>query len=154
MNPFEDIIKELGKAMGLTLRADNNQSCLINFPKDKFSVQIDLDTNADKIVVGSQLGGQLVPGPYREQLLKQALRVNGMSTAPRGTLAYSEKNDTLVLFQFLPLVALNGENLNKFLQLFTEHARIWIEAIKHGNIPLLDEDIKAEKGGSMFGLNP
>ncbi|MFZ0565477.1 MAG: CesT family type III secretion system chaperone [Chlamydiales bacterium] len=139
MNPFEDLIKDLGSLMDLPLKPDNNQSCLMNFYEIGVSVQIDLDTNADKILIGSLLGA-LSAGPYRERIFKQALRVNGLSTSPRGTLAYSTKNDTLVLFQFLPLAYIDGKKLFNFLQLFIEHARAWIEAIKQGDIPPIEED--------------
>ncbi len=151
MTPFENLITELGKIMELPLKPDEHQACLLNFSNLGVRVQIDLDTHADKIVMGIQLGS-LNAGPYREQILKQAMRVNGISTFPRGVLAYSEKNDILVLFQFFPLLSIDGEKLHNFILLFVEHASIWIEAIKVSAIPPLEEDMK--KGpSSMFGLH-
>ena len=151
MTPFEDLIHELGKEMNITLHPDSHQSCLLTFPEDKISIQIDLDISADQILVGTQLGS-LTPGPYRKRILTQAMRVNGASTTPRGVLAYSEKNDTLVLFQFLSIASLNGKKLNNFVLLFREHTKGWKEAIDHGDIPTIEEDV-SPPGETMFGLN-
>ena len=150
MNPFEDLIHALGAVMDIPLRADNHQSCLITFKDDEVAVQIDLDTNGDRILIGSQLG-RITPGVYRERLFIQALRANGTTLQPHGILAFSEKNDTLVLFQFLELAWLTGERLHDFLQLFREHAFIWKKALAAGDVP----DIIAQstsRGSGMYGL--
>lgn len=151
MEPFENLIHELGKAMGITLHPDTHQSCRIHFPADQLSIQIDLDTNADQILIGTQLG-TLSPGTYREQIFVQAMRVNGTSITPRGILAYSEKNDTLVLFQFLYLAFLDGSKLYDFLQLFREHAKVWKEAIEHGDVPVIEEEVRSPNSERMYGL--
>lgn len=152
MNPFEDLIRELSFHMEVTLHPDSHQSCLITFPQDELAIQIDLDTNADKILVGTQLG-RITPGPYRERIFTQAMKANGTSQTQRGILAFSEKNDTLVLFQFLNINQLNGEKLYGFLQLFREHAKIWKKALSTGDIPIIQEEI-GKRGSGMFGLRP
>lgn len=139
-SPFEVLLGELGQEMEINIKADLNDSCRLMFAGDVF-VQIDLATNADAVLIGSELG-RLVPGPYREKILKQALRVNGLSTQPRGILSYSEKIDALILYQYLPLSQINGKGLNNFLQIFVEHARIWHDALAHNEIPQLEEDLK------------
>ncbi|MCH9626382.1 MAG: hypothetical protein S4CHLAM2_00020 [Chlamydiales bacterium] len=150
MTPFEDLIRALGKEMDITLEPDAHQSCLLTFPKENLSIQIDLDTSADQILIGSQLG-EVPPGAYRERVFTQAMRVNGASTTPRGILAYSEMNGTLILFQFLSLAALDGSKLNGFVQLFREHAKAWKEALGQGELPSLEEDVQPP-GDPMFGL--
>lgn len=152
MTPFEDLIHELGAQMEIELHPDSHQSCLITFPADELSIQIDLDVSGDQILIGSQLG-IVSPGVYRERIFFQAMRVNGGSIIPRGTLAFSEKNDTLILFQFLPLAKLNGVKLNTFLETFRTSALIWKEALAKGDIPTIEEDVRAPTG-SMFGLRP
>lgn len=138
MSPFEDLIRDLGTVLDVPLKVDSHQSCRLAFTDD-VAVQIDLDHQADRIVVGAELGA-LTPGTYREKVLQQAMRVNGLSREPRGILAYSEKKDALVLFQFLALADLNGEKLHHFLQLFHEHAKIWTESLARGEIPPIEED--------------
>jgi hypothetical protein len=150
MNPFEDLIRDLSLHMDVDLHPDSRQSCLIMFAQDELLVQIDLDSNADKIIVGSQLG-RITPGIYRQRIFVQAMRTNGTAQTQRGVLAFSEKNDTLVLFQFLNLFTLNGEKLNRFLLLFKEHAKIWKTALASGDIPQLGLE-EGTAGPGMFGL--
>ncbi|NGX55200.1 MAG: hypothetical protein KR126chlam2_00828 [Chlamydiae bacterium] len=151
MTPFETLIAELSTEMELPLKPDHHQACRLNFGND-LAVQIDLSADADQVLIGSELGAITV-GSYRESILKQALRVNGLSRAPRGTLAFSEKNDSLVLFQYFPLATLNGKKLWEFLQLFLEHSKIWKECLESGEVPHLEEDVE-EKGSGFFGLTP
>lgn len=150
MTPFEDLIKELGQIMDLPLHPDNRQACVLFFSQDELRIQIDLDTNADRILIGTQLG-RLNPGSYRKKILFQALRVNGGSLQPRGILAFSEKNETLVLFQFFPIATLTAQKLAAYLELFREHAKAWKEALKRGEVPEVEED-SPSKGSGMFGL--
>jgi hypothetical protein len=133
MNPFEDLIRELGQKIGLTIIPGNNQSCRLKVSKELF-VQIDLDANGDKILIGAELG-PLVQGSYRDAVLKQAMCVNGTSILPRGVLAFSEKNNSLVLFQFFSLAYIDAEKLFRFLKLFIAHARAWISSIAHQELP-------------------
>ena len=81
------------------------------------------------------------------------MRMNGTSLSPRGILAFSEKNDTLVLFQFLYLAKLTGEKLHHYLQIFREQAVIWKKALATGDLPHLQEEI-GHRGTGMFGLRP
>lgn len=152
MNPFEDLIRQLSASMNIVLHPDAHQSCLLSFEQDELSIQIDLDNNGDRILVGTQLG-RITPGAYRERIFTEALKVNGSAQVPLGILAFSEKNDTLVLFQYLPLRSLTGEKLNSFIMGFREHAKVWKEALTLGTIPLLEKE-SASGGDKMFGLKP
>lgn len=152
MNPFETLIQELGQAMGISLHPDTHESCLIHFSASKISIQIDLDTSAEQILIGTQLG-ILESGSYRESVFMQAMRVNGTSKLPRGILAFSEKNNSLVLFQFLKLAFFNGEKLHDFLQLFHQHALAWKEALEQKTIPEIAEEQPLSANDPMFGLN-
>lgn len=138
MNPFEELIKELGQKIGRTLLPDSNQSCRLKVD-DQLFVQIDLDASGDKILIGALLG-TLIQGTYRNLLFKQAMCVNGTSVTPRGILAYSDKKDSLVLFHFFSLQHINGEKLYHFLRLFIAHARLWRDAISKGEIPQLEQE--------------
>lgn len=139
MQPYEELISKLGELLNTPLQADSRQACLIEFPGEGISAQIDLDTSGERILVGTMLG-DIPPGNYREQILLQALHVNALPRAPRGTLAYSEKNDALILFQYFPLATTTPEKLCDFLKLFIEHARIWEEALKRGEVPAISKE--------------
>lgn len=149
MIPFEDLIRELSVAMNIDLHLDAHQSCRLEFLPEEIDIQVDLDTNADKILIGTELG-RVSAGPYRERIFRQALHANGAVKSPQGVLAFSEKNDTLILFQFLELNILTGEKLYHFLQIFRQNANMWKNALSTGDIPHLPEETVSE--GSMFGL--
>ncbi len=151
MNPFEELIRELSTHMGIPLQPDQHQSCLITYREDQLAIQIDLDTNADRILIGSQLG-RITPGSYRDKIFLEGLRSNGIAHKPRGILAFSEKNDTLILYQFLELSHLSGEKLHQFLLLFRENAVIWKRALERGEIPQLV--VESSRGSGMYGLRP
>jgi hypothetical protein len=150
MNPFEDLIRELGAILGTSLLVDQHQSCCLHFPLEEISAQIDLSANADQVLIGAQLG-TVHAGSYREKIFLRAMSMNGMANIMRGTLAYSEKNNSLVLFYFLPLAFLNGERLFTFLQRFISYGKIWKNALGRGDIPLFEEEIVPTKD-RMFGL--
>lgn len=149
MQPYEQLIQGLGALIGVDLQADMRQSCRIEFPNDDVVAQIDLDTRGDRILVGSNLF-TLVPGSYREQIFMRALRVNALPRIPRGYLAFSEKSDALVLFQYLDLASTDPEKLYDFLKLFVDHARLWREALNKGDLPKLEEGHSGSSG--MLGL--
>lgn len=134
ITPFENLVQELGREMGVVLHVDPQQSCLLFFPENDLSIQIDLDSNADQLLVGTRLG-TLHPGPLRRPLLVAALSANGTASHPQGILAYSEKQSALVLFQFLLLDNLTGKNLYQFLEHFKAHALHWKEALEKGKVP-------------------
>ncbi|MCB1181012.1 MAG: CesT family type III secretion system chaperone [Chlamydiia bacterium] len=147
MIPFEDLIRELGEKIGTPLHVDPHQSCLLEF-SPFLHVQIDLDSSADKILLGTQLGN-LLPGPYRENILRLGMIVNGMMKIHQGIVAYSEKNDSLVLFAYLPIATTTADILFDFLAEFLEHAHIWEEALRRGEIPKIEEETKSS---GFFGL--
>ena|ERR1700722_9178070 len=140
MTPFEELIRQLGEKLGTVLHVDPHQSCRLEFA-DNVIVQIDLDGSADRLLLGATLGN-LTPGSYRENLLKQALIVNGLHAGRSGILAYSEKNDQLVLFSYLSLGTTTRDFLFEFLKNFVGHAFVWQEAIKRGEVP--DVQIEAK----------
>lgn len=138
MNPFEELIKELGQKMGTPLHVDSYQACtlLLNYG---LKCQIELTAMGDSVLIGTELGG--VPaGRYRQNILTQALRVNALTDLPRGVLAFSEKNDSLVLFEQISLAILSGEKLYRYLLLFTEHAKVWRDSLHRGEIPAIEGD--------------
>jgi hypothetical protein len=150
VSPFEILIKELGNKLGTSLSPDQRQSCLLNFSELELAVQIDLDTNADQILLGCELG-ILPPGSYREQMFRKALRTNAFTEIRLGILAYSEKKNALVLFKFLPLESINADQLFQKLQDFIEHVLVWRDSLKQGTLPTIEEEQPPSKSG-MYGL--
>lgn len=136
MNGFEQVINELGAKIGINLKPDHNQSCLIEI--EGVRVQIDLEAEGNEIILGTFLG-KLNPGPFRTKIFIEALKRNGSSHPGQGVLAFTRKNDSLVLFQYLSLAKVTGEILYAHLQDFLENASIWIDSLQKGNLPAFQE---------------
>ncbi len=154
MQVYEDLIRSLGLEMQINLVSDSHQSCRIEYSEEQVTIQIDLDTTGDRLLIGTQLG-EIPPGAYRHQVFVQALRVNGISKTPRGTLAFSEKNNTLVLFHYIPIATAEAKSISDFIELFTTHAKVWVDAIKDATIPQIEEDPgPSSQGSGMFGMKP
>lgn len=136
MSPFDYLIAELAKELEIPLTIDPHQSCRIEFDSG-LTLQIDLASTADRIVLGSDLG-LVPPGVYRTQILEKALIVNGTSVVPRGILGFSQRNDHLFLFLFVPIENLSARQMCNWVDLFIEHAQIWVDCLKNQEVPLLD----------------
>lgn len=133
MNPLEQLLKELGELLHMALKPDEHHTCLIDFPEEQVQVQLELDDPSEHLLLGSMLGG-LTPGLYRERVLQEALCTNGRQQAV-GILAYSEKAENLVLFEYLPLTGLDGAKLLVYLERFLTHASAWRAALAKNEIP-------------------
>lgn len=151
MLPFEDLIRGLGEMIGVSLHVDSHQACLIDFPNDGVQTQIDLDAQGDRILIGSELGN-LGPGTYRESVFKRAMRVNSLPRIAQGYLAYSDRKDSLILFQHLMLSSLTPEKLHNYLSRFVNHARLWKESLAVNDLPRIEEAPQSGSSG-MLGLS-
>lgn len=150
MDRFAQILFDLGKEIGVELYPDPNRICQINY-QDELHLQIHYDESSQQLLFASFLC-DVPPGKYREKLLRSALQSN--NEYPRiGTLAYSERNNQLTLFEYIPAVNVQIDKLFQFLQAFIEKGISWKNAIERG-LPLPVSPPKSSQGPSMFGMKP
>lgn len=152
MDLLNTILKDLEKYINIAdLHTDKNESCQIVY-KNGFEVQLELDPAGEFLCVGTRLG--VIPkGRYRQTLFKEALKANGLPPPRYGTFALSEKNNMLILFEYLWAKELNGEKLSAFLTHFHGKALVWKEAISRGDLPQLSQlASKGVRPKGMFGL--
>jgi len=129
MDLFAQILYDLGTEIGVDLYPDVNRICQINY-HDELHIQLQYDEAKEQILIASFLC-DIPPGKYREKLLKEALINNG--DYPRiGTLAYSERNNKLTLFEYVPSSNLTGQNLFNILEKFIEKGHLWKDAVENG----------------------
>lgn len=134
MDRFEELLKELGKILGIPLHVDKNNACRLNI-NNILHIQLEQDPVKGRLLVACYIC-DIPPGKFREITLKEALKANYLY--PRvGTLAYAERNNKLTLFEYLPFLELTGEKLSVFLFQFIEKANTWREAIESGRTPQL-----------------
>lgn len=147
MEKFPALIYDLSKIWNVDLYAEKGIYCRINYKKE-ILLQLEYEDAKERILVATFLC-DVSPGAYREMLFKAALKSNG--SYPRyGTLAYSDRNNKLTLFDYIYAIELSGEKFAQYLEKFIKKAHEWKEAVeKSGPLPVtLDEP----KKGSMFGL--
>jgi hypothetical protein len=146
MNFFEELIQKLGEALHTPLHAEKGYLCKLRI-HDSLKVQIEHDSSSDQILMASFLI-DLPPGKFREDTLKEALKANSQIDA-FGTFAYSEKQNSLVLFLYLPS-SIDAELLQTALSKFIEKAMSWIAAIQSGNLSSVATSLK--RSSSFFNL--
>jgi hypothetical protein len=150
---FGSLLQELSASLDIpALHPDSNNSCLIKF-KSGVAIQIEVDRSGHHLVIGSDLGSVPI-GKYRENLFREALKCNELPPPLHGILSYSEKTDHLVIYEKLPLQDLNGEKIAAAITPFTEKALIWAEALKHNDIPAINQMSTSQGAGGMFGMRP
>lgn len=133
---FEGLLKELSAELGVTLHPDRRGACRLKI-NEQFHVQLECDAGHENVLVATFIG-ELPPGKFRENILKDALQAN--SPFPKnGILSYSERNNQLALFERLPLSNLNGNTLANFLAAFIEKATQWKNGIETGHTDHLVE---------------
>lgn len=149
MDRFANILFDLGKELLTDLYPDENRICQINY-EEKLQIQIQFDESKDQIFIGVFLA-DVPPGKYREKLLRASLVYN--EKYPRiGTMGYSERNNQLTLFHYLPAAEITSSQLAQVFQDFAQTALEWKEAIEGGKA--LPIDPPKNQGGSLFGLHP
>lgn len=147
MERFAALLFDLGRILGVNLHAERGIFCRISYDYG-FDIQLELDDAKDRILIACFLC-DIPPGAYRENLFKASLKANG-SYPTFGTLAYSERNNKLVLFDYAHILELKAEKFASILEKFVKKAHDWKEAVeKNRPLPVTLEE---PKKGSFFGL--
>jgi hypothetical protein len=139
IDPFAELLVELGNELGTTLHLDKKSACTLNI-SDQFRVQLECDPHQENILVATFIC-DLPPGKFRENILRDALKSNDPFPIS-GTLAYSERNNKLALFAHLRLASLNGRALSEFLNAFIEKANGWRTGVETGQTSSLTSRAK------------
>ena len=145
---FGVILDDLGKKIGVPLKPDENNTCLLKM-KEGVSIQIEPDKSGDFLLLGCKLG-VMPPGKYRENIFRQALKANDLPTVNTGIFSFSKKSDNLILFKKVYLKTLTAERLVQEVKPFVEKAALWANAIEHNDIPEISQVYTSKSG--MFGL--
>lgn len=134
-NQFEQLLASLGEILNTPLAPDANFSCLIRFNNNQVGVQLEEVDNSGEIIVASTLG-KLSPDAFRDRVFKAALSVNASPQSNiKGVLGFGEVSEQMYLTDQLNMSYLSGEKLAHYLQLFSAHAAIWIQALSSGSLP-------------------
>jgi len=150
LDPFESLLSELGAELGTSLHPDRKGACKLKI-NDTFHVQLECDAHQENLLVATFIC-DVPPGKYRENILRDALKAN-WPFPKNGTLAYSDRNNKLVLFSHFRLIHLNGKKLADFLTIFLDKANNWRIGVETGHTAhLAATAIKPSTG--LFGMKP
>lgn len=128
---FDEILQSLGKVFDLDLRSDRNNACAIQI-RQGLIVQLQSDPAMEKLLICSKVV-EIPPGKFRENVLKEALKMNARPDPIVGIFSYIAKINQLVLFQQYPFDILTGERLAGLLGPFIQTAEKWRAAILSGS---------------------
>jgi len=129
MDRFQELLWDLGELMELPLHIDKNNVCKLLLD-EKLELQLEMDPHGENLLVASFIS-EIPPGRFRENVLKEALKVNS-SYHPFGSFAFLEQKSSLILHQYLPTDHLSGEKLTEHLEVFIEEAEAWRAALEGG----------------------
>lgn len=148
MDRFEEVLKELGRIINVPLHPDKNRLCRLNV-NNVLHVQLESDESKERILIATFIC-DVPAGKFRENILKEALKAN--YPYPRiGTLAYSERNNKLTLFEYVPYPNLKVEKLADLFADFLARADSWRVAIERGQTaPQAETTTKQDR--SIFGI--
>lgn len=151
MDRFAQILYDLGKEIGVDLYPDPNRICQVNYD-EKLHLQLQYDETKEMLLIATFVC-EVPAGKYREKLLKEGLAHN--REYPRiGTLAYSERNNQLTLFENLHAPGLKTQALFDFLVEFVEEALAWKDAVENGRPLPTSQGSKETGGDNIFGMKP
>ena len=132
---FDTLLQEMGAALEVEdLSLDENRTCLVHFANG-LEIFFEPGEDEEELLILAKLG-ELQPGIYKEEVLREAMKANGYPFPRYGTFAFSTQNNNLILFKLLPIKDLNGERVASYLGSFMTRAQSWKEAIDSGQVPL------------------
>ena len=139
MNPFEQLIESLSKSLGFALQVEKGSICRL-IVQGSLKVQLEYEPSLERFLIAS-FPCELPPGKFREDVLKEALKVNS-SLDRKGVLAYSVKNNSLAYFLYVSDKLDHNAIFETLLQ-FIETAETWKSAIESGQLHLVMQETRS-----------
>jgi hypothetical protein len=133
MNSFELLIQDLSTLLGIPLHAEKGYLCRL-IAQGSLKVHLEHEPDLHRILIASFVC-EIPPGKFREDILKEALKSND-SLDRLGTLAYSEKNNSLAYFLYLQEDTAPN-SVSSILLGFIDTAKAWKTAVETGQMHLI-----------------
>lgn len=148
-DPFEELIQQLGEALGTTLHVDRNRACLLKV-HDTLSVQLQTDSSQEKVLIAAFIA-ELPPGRFRENVLTEGLKANHLADPRTAIFGYLSSGNRFTMHQRYPIDLLDGKKLAVLVANFIDYAQLWKEAIQQGR-PGPAPIVGTAKTSNPFGL--
>lgn len=148
MESIQEVIQVLKTHLEIPLEIDGQGGCCILLG-EKLILNIDEEPSGRNVLLSAELGS-VPPGAYRIRLFQSSLQANALPPPRYGILAFSPLEDTLILFEYLPLQPLDKNSLLEFLNVFVGKAQIWQDSLIEGSVPNVVGD--QTKSPGLFNL--
>ncbi|MBS4162978.1 Uncharacterized protein PRO82_000259 [Candidatus Protochlamydia amoebophila] len=133
---FESILKEFELFFNCSLKADENESCLIQMG---IGVNIQIELNREgKLLIGCRIA-TLPLGRFLHEVIKEALKANDFYPPSSGIFGFSHKSSNLILYTLIDPYQLDKNKIESILSPFIAKAKIWSDALNQGNVPYITE---------------
>lgn len=150
---FESLLKDLGEKINITqLESTRNNNITLTL-KGKNNVVLELHKTQPFLIISFDIA-EIPPSRYRENVLREALKFNGLNKIHAGIFAFSKKSQKLILFDMLPLDEISGEKVLSIMMDLTNKVSVWKEALNRGDIPVIEASAQPRHGGGIFGIKP
>jgi len=130
MDRFANLVEELADALNTDLYIDGNDLCALMID-ERIPLQLEMDERKERLLI-TAIVAEVPPGSYRETLFQECLIHNDHPPPRLGIFSYLERNNQLILFEFLQIKELTGEDLATYLNAFIPKVTEWKEAIERG----------------------
>jgi hypothetical protein len=148
---FESLLKELGQIISIpNLESTSNNNITLTL-QGKNNVILEKHKQLPLFIISFDIT-EIPAGRYRENVLREALKFNGLNKVHAGIFAFSKKSQKLILFDMLPLEEISGEQVHTIMMALSEKVTTWKEALSRGEIPALDPASRPRSGGGIFGI--
>lgn len=129
---FSQIIQELGQTLQIELHPDKLNA--VSLQIQSIVVQLELSSDQENLFLFCKIG-EIPPGKFLENVLIEALKINGLPDPRPGIFGFIAKTNHLSLHQSYPMKLLNGTILASFLASFIELADAWAQSLSKGSVP-------------------
>ncbi|HEY2810912.1 MAG TPA: CesT family type III secretion system chaperone [Rhabdochlamydiaceae bacterium] len=129
IDKFQELLNALGQQLGVSLHPDKRGACKLNI-RNQIHVQLEYEPSHDRILMASFIC-DVPPGKLRENIFRDTLKANH-PFCELGSFGYSERNNKLSLFFYIPMASLTGEKLTTLLSAFIEKSNAWRQAAQMG----------------------
>jgi hypothetical protein len=130
---FEELMQQLSRVLDIELLPDAHRIVALKIHQ-KIVVQLQEEKDEEpQLLIGSILC-ELPPGRFRENVLIEALKTNGLVDPRIAVLGYLRRKNALTMHQVYPYSMLDGQRLAALLSSFIEWAEAWRKAVEQGQV--------------------
>lgn len=146
------LLKELGEKIGIpNLEPTSNNNITLSL-KGKINVVLQQHETEPYLIISFEII-EIPAGRFRENILREALKFNGLNQLHAGIFAFSKKTQKLILFDMLNMNEISGDQVNTVMQSLADRSLTWKEALNQGAIPAVESTASSQAPpGGIFGI--